>query len=124
MKVLIDCRPVWPWMLTDVANYAVAGVGWHLYAWSGPMGRQHASVRILCCLFGFNTILQFVASGGYFAAGNWRGGVEAFIYGTSVAVMASLLWLNEALVVKALLLFGAITFLALVCILSKLVVTQ
>jgi hypothetical protein len=116
VKVVVDCRPVWPWMLTEVANYAVAGIGWHSYAWSGLMGRQLAAVGILCCLFGSNTVLQFVAAAGYFATDNWRGGVEALIYGASVAVMASLLWLNEALVVIALILFGAIAFLALVCI--------
>ena len=120
VSVIVDSRPVWPWMLTDIANYAVAGIGWHLYAWSGLMGRQLAAVGILCCLFGCNTGLQIVATAGYFAAGDWRGGVESFIYAAPAAVMALLLWLNEALVVIALLLFGGIHFLALVCTLSNL----
>ena len=115
VTVIVDSRPVWPWMLTEIANYAVAGIGWHLYAWSGVVGRQLAAVGILCCLFGFNTVFQMVATAGYLAAGDWRGGVESFIYGASVAVMALLLWYNEALVVIALLLFGGITFLAVVC---------
>jgi hypothetical protein len=113
--VSVDSRPGWPWILTQVGTYLVAGTGWGLYSVAGLTGRLRTAVLILICLFSTNSVLQAAAAAGYYAAGDWRASVEEGINGAAVLAMAVALWIDEQLVVPALLVFGTISFLTLVC---------
>ncbi len=112
--VIVDRRPSWQWLLTDVGTYAIAGLGWLAYAAAGMTGRQLRAVGWLSGLFSCNSGLQAVAAVGYCAAGDWRAGTEAWMNCAAVLCMAVVLLSNERLVVKALILFGSITLFALV----------
>ncbi len=112
----VDMRPNWPWILTEVGTYAVAGVGWGLNCLVGLTGKQWASLPIVTSLFGINGILQAAAALGHGAAGDWRASVEGWMNGTAAAVMAMGLAIDEQLIVPAFFLFGSICLLTLVCI--------
>ena len=112
--VAVDSRPGWPWILTEVGTYAVAGTGWGLYCVAGLTGRQRAAVLILASTFSINTLQQATAAVGYYAAADWRASVEGWMNGAAVSAMALALWIDEQLVVPSLLVFGTVSFLALV----------
>ena len=109
--VLVDRRPRWEWLLTDVGTYVVAGVGWGMYSAAGMARRQLVAVRLLGMLFSFNSGLQAVAAVGYCVARDWRAGVEAWMNCAAVAGMAVVLVFNERFVINGIIIFGGITLL-------------
>jgi len=110
----VDMRPNWPWILTEVGTYAVAGVLWGTSCFSGLTRRQRAAVPIVSGLFGINSILQAAAALGHGSAGDWRASVEGWMNGAADLVMALALLIDEQLILPAFLIFGVICFLTLV----------
>ncbi len=114
--ISVDMRPNWPWILTEVGTYVVAGVGWALCCLSGLTGRQWAALPVVSSLFGINALLQVAAALGYGSAGDWRASVEGWMNGAAAAVMAVGLSIDEQLIVPAFFVFGTICLLTLVCL--------
>jgi hypothetical protein len=111
VRVVVDRRPKWQWLLTEVGTYVVAGIGWGAYSAAGMAGRQLVAVRLLSSLFSCNSGLQAIAATGYSVAGDWRAGAEAWMNCAAVVGIAAVLLFKERLVISGLILFGGITLL-------------
>ncbi len=116
--IRVDMRPSWPWILTEVGTYAVAGLGWGICCLSGMTGRQRAARPAVSILFGVNSLLQAAAAAGYGSAGDWRASVEGWMNGAAAIVMSVALLVDEQLIVPAFFIFGIICLLTLVCLFS------
>jgi len=114
LQILIDLRPAWPWVLTDVGIYLISGVGWISYACSGHSKRQRTAVRVLSGMFGANMVFEFAALSGWLALGNWKQAAISFIRALADGTMASTVGLREERVIIMLTSFSIFNILAMV----------
>ena len=112
--VKVDGRAGWTWMLDEIVTYLVGGGGWSLYAWCGLTGRQRAATMALRWLFTTNTVQLAAVAAGYGNSGNWRGSAGAALDAVGNLIMATALWWDEALIIRAILAFCTVDLLAAV----------
>jgi hypothetical protein len=115
VRVAVDGRPSWPWILAQLVTYLTAGCGLMMSVIFSWMHQYWAINCIISGYFAINSVLQLAAAAGFYAQGAWRDSVVACIYVAGNGVVAIMLLVNERLILSALLHFSVIFSLALVC---------
>ncbi len=109
VRVAVDGRPDWVWIIQNIGVYAASFVGWISLAISGLVGRQGLAIWILICLFGCNCAQCFASALAQNVAGSaWRETVEIWLLCCMDLATAGMLYWDESRAIVALFVYGVL----------------